>query len=72
MSQQQQNHRLGTDSSQSWRADDGPLSVVLGYSPPHQLKKVYRAGPPLTWSGSAHVLPALTSPVRLLQNMKRH
>ena len=39
-----------------WRADDGPLIVVLGSSLPSSTKKkVVKVGPPLTtFSGSAH------------------
>ena len=37
-----------------WRANDGPLTVVIGSSP-HQLKQKVKVGPPLTkFSGSAH------------------
>ena len=38
-----------------WRADDGPLIMVVGSFLPHQIKKKYRSWTPLTKvSGSAH------------------
>ena len=44
-----------------WRTDDGPFIVMFGNSIPHQLKKkkLIELGPPLTLSGSAHVLVSI-------------
>ena len=41
-----------------WRADDGPLKGVFGFSLPSSKKKnVVKVGPPLTkFTGSAHVI----------------
>ena len=48
-------HASETPLAFRWRADDGPLIVVLGSSLPSSTKKNVCVGPPLTkLSGSAH------------------